>query len=196
MFQNYSKIIYLQSAINRRNSKSHVYSDQPRVVNGKSLSNLIQEESELFDQNEAFRHSASISHSSWNTQMDAISPNNSAHSANSQPRSYRRFVHNANPNFSVESFLSKKQQALEYRGQLDRQVEEKQRKLQQQLMYEKIKDAMLEQKINEQQKYLKKEFDADHNFDKNHSDNRAILDSDADHDKTETLSFEKVSKIS
>lgn len=128
-----------------------------------------------------------MSNSPLNTQTNSVSFNNSARNANFQPRSYRRFVHNANPNFSIESFLNKKQQALIYREQLDRQVEEKQQKQQQKSMLEKIKEAMLDKKINEQQKHLKEEFDADHHFDKDHPNDRAIIESDVIKNKTESL---------
>src|SRR5690606_18177706 len=101
---------------------------------------------------------SSASQSSLKSQSSAPSANNTL------DRSYRRFAHSTNPDFSFESFLAKKRQALLYREQLDRQVEEKQQKNLRTTIMKRIKDAMLDRKVTEQQKHLKEEFERDHRF--------------------------------
>ena len=78
--------------------------------------------------------------------------------------SYRRFAHHTNPEFSIESFRSKHQQARQYRELLDRQVEEKQRANIRKTILDRLKEAALDRKIDQQQQTLRDEFQRDHQF--------------------------------
>ena len=126
--------------------------------------------------NDAIRKSirASTSHSSLLSPITSAPPSfsllpnaipslsRSQFSIGSRQKSFRRFSHCKDPNFSLESFLQKKQQEKEYRADLDRQVELKHRRKLQNAIRDRIKETELDKKIALQQEHLREEFEQEH----------------------------------